>query len=69
MLQTCNFGNIKLLPILQKLRSSRQFSISHLRRNAKSSKTINAAEEPVKGTPYSKMTIGVPKEIWQNERR
>jgi len=26
-------------------------------------------EAEVKGIPYSKLTIGVPKEIWQNEKR
>lgn len=25
--------------------------------------------EPIPGIPYKNMTIGVPKEIWQNERR
>lgn len=27
------------------------------------------ASEPIKGIPYNKITIGVPKEVWQNERR
>lgn len=25
--------------------------------------------EPIPGIPYKNMTIGVPKEIWKNERR
>lgn len=28
-----------------------------------------AKDGEVKGVPYSKLTIGVPKEIWQNEKR
>lgn len=27
------------------------------------------AEKLVQGTPYSKLTIGVPKEVWKEERR
>ena len=30
--------------------------------------TEKVAEAP-KGIPYNKLSIGVPKEIWQNERR
>jgi len=29
----------------------------------------DAPAEPIRGTPYDKITIGVPKEIWKNERR
>ncbi len=28
-----------------------------------------AAEPAPQGTPYSKLSIGVPKEVWQNEKR
>ncbi|XP_043220707.1 NAD(P) transhydrogenase, mitochondrial-like [Amphibalanus amphitrite] len=31
--------------------------------------TEKAAAEAPKGVPYSRLSIGVPKEIWQNERR
>ncbi|XP_071455597.1 NAD(P) transhydrogenase, mitochondrial-like [Hetaerina americana] len=33
------------------------------------SKPLKAPEAQVKGTPYQRLAIGVPKEIWQNERR
>lgn len=42
------------------------------RRSFHSSKAFLEAEkaaEPIKGIPYNKITIGVPKEIWMNERR
>lgn len=32
-------------------------------------KTQSKSEQPIKGIPYEKLVIGVPKEIWQNERR
>lgn len=28
-----------------------------------------AKDAEIQGIPYSKLTIGVPKEIWQNEKR
>lgn len=42
------------------------------KRNFSTGKKLNketkeAAE--VKGTPYKKLTIGIPKETWKNERR
>lgn len=42
---------------------NRNFSISsHLRKDTKST-------SEVQGTPYQNLTIGIPKEIWKNERR
>lgn len=32
-------------------------------------KPAKAPEPPVSGTPYQRLAIGVPKEVWQNERR
>ena len=29
----------------------------------------DAAAQEIKGTPYNKLTIGVPKETWANEKR
>lgn len=43
--------------------SIRQFNTqSHLRKDVK-------PETEIKGVPYKNLTIGVPKEIWQNEKR
>lgn len=42
-------------------------SIRGLRTSARRLK--EAAKEEIKGTPYSKLTLGVPKETWVNEKR
>ncbi|XP_047481904.1 NAD(P) transhydrogenase, mitochondrial-like [Penaeus chinensis] len=43
-------------------------SVRGLRTHARLCESAKEAE-PIKGIPYKNMTIGVPKEIWQNERR
>lgn len=47
-------------PLICSLRGIRIYS--RLGKDAK-------AAEPVKGVPYKNLSIGVPKEIWTNERR
>ncbi|CAH0557319.1 unnamed protein product [Brassicogethes aeneus] len=54
-LYKCNSHSINPKTYHAVLKSSRQFSTK--------------SSEPIKGVPYSKLTIGVPKEIWKNERR
>lgn len=48
---------------------SQQLNLQIRRLNATESKGKDAAKEAPKGTPYSKLTIGVPRETYQNERR
>ena len=56
-------------------RLTRLTSLNHSARNVRHFQTgrrLREAEkpaEPIKGIPYNKLTIGVPKEVWQNERR
>lgn len=53
---------LKKFAVLENV-AKRPFSRTHqCRKDAKT-------DAEVKGTPYSKLTIGVPKEIWQNEKR
>ncbi|XP_067014086.2 NAD(P) transhydrogenase, mitochondrial isoform X2 [Anabrus simplex] len=40
-----------------------------LQKEAGKAEKVAAEAASVKGIPYSKLTVGVPKEIWQNERR
>jgi len=47
-------------PLICSLRGIRIYSRLH--KDAKSA-------EPIKGIPYKNLSIGVPKEIWKNERR
>ncbi|KAF8768183.1 NAD(P) transhydrogenase like protein [Argiope bruennichi] len=47
--------------------SIKGFHTSFLRRCK--TKQEKPPQAPVKGIPYSKLTIGVPKESWKNERR
>lgn len=49
--------------------SKRSLHICNRVLSAKQPAAADAAKEPPKGTPYSDLTIGVPREIWRNERR
>ncbi len=44
-------------------------SVRGLRTYARPLRKDAKPAEPIKGIPYKNMTIGVPKEIWANERR
>ena len=48
-------------PLLCSVRGLRTYA-RPLRKDAKPA-------EPIKGIPYKNLTIGVPKEVWTNERR
>ncbi len=51
-------------PLLCSIRGLRTYA-RPLRKDAKDAKPA----EPIKGIPYKNLSIGVPKEIWSNERR
>ena len=44
-------------------------SVRGLRTYARPLRKDAKPAEPIKGIPYKNLTIGVPKEIWTNERR
>lgn len=44
-------------------------SVRGLRTYARPLRKDAKQAEPIKGIPYKNLTIGVPKEIWSNERR
>lgn len=48
--------------VLEKAGNKNFSTSSHLRKDAKTT-------SEVQGIPYQNLTIGVPKEIWKNERR
>lgn len=49
--------------------NSKSFSTQVFGQLRKEASQAKAAEVAPAGIPYSKLTIGVPKEIWKNERR
>lgn len=69
----------KYLPLDSKCANGQQRTVStqvlrQLRKQAteaanKDVKLTSEKTESIPGIPYSKITIGVPKETWQNERR
>lgn len=52
-------GSVRLLQIHKPLQRSWHFRFS----------SSSATGPPTQGVPYTKLSIGVPKEIWDNERR
>lgn len=52
-------GFVKLLQTCRPIRRSWQFRLS----------SSSAAAPPTQGVPYTKLTVGVPKEIWNDEKR
>lgn len=56
------FSNLHLRSRLPHVRLRRPFSITRFLRNVEESK-------PPSGIPYNRLTVGVPKEIFPNERR
>lgn len=46
---------------------SKRWIYTHITRNLLQKEA--AVEKTVQGVPYTKLTIGVPKEIWKDERR
>ncbi len=61
---TVNIATPVQNPLFCSIRGLRTYA-RPLRKDAKDAKPA----EPIKGIPYKNLSIGVPKEIWTNERR
>ena len=55
--------------ITRPVHSSLVCSMRGLRINARPLRKDAKPAEPIKGIPYKNLSIGIPKEIWTNERR
>ncbi|KAG8234668.1 hypothetical protein J437_LFUL006557 [Ladona fulva] len=64
-----NSKSVRVHPLSCSIRRLTTSSRKHQKVAEAGGKPLKAPEPPVKGTPYQRLAIGVPKEIWQNERR
>ncbi|CAG9830781.1 unnamed protein product [Diabrotica balteata] len=58
-----------LLTNWQKVQKAKSYTEHAGKRYFSTGKRSNKEATEVKGTPYNKLTIGVPKEVWKNEKR
>ncbi|XP_072381402.1 NAD(P) transhydrogenase, mitochondrial-like [Diabrotica undecimpunctata] len=58
-----------LLTNWQKVQKAKSYTEHAGKRYFSTGKRSNKEASEVKGTPYKKLTIGVPKEVWKNEKR
>lgn len=76
LVQTCKYHSslikVKKYRLLENGRNEVNYKSFHtqvFRQLRKEASQAKPAEAPPAGTPYSKLSIGVPKESWKNERR
>ncbi|CAH1995823.1 unnamed protein product [Acanthoscelides obtectus] len=70
----CSLGNLLCSVKCSKPQNRTFLTTTYLgkeavREAAKDNPQVKPPEPPPKGIPYSKLTVGVPKESWQNEKR